>query len=155
GQKAICYFSGGSSQKGKDDYKDYVNAGVVTDVPTGWGNRVLNIKKLDKLKPLIKNRFKRALKYQCDGVEVDSLSSPKSNDPDNYTITDVKNFAIMVAETAHEVGISVGLKNCPSIAESLEPKFDFAVVESCAEFNECKYFKKFTQNNKAVFIVHY
>ncbi|OUM62884.1 glycoside hydrolase family 114 protein [Piromyces sp. E2] len=115
GQKAICYFCGGS----------------------------------------VGRRFVRALKYQCDGVEVDSFSSIISYDSKNFTVKDVENFAIMVAETAHEVGISVGLKNCSSLAEKLERYFDFAIVESCALYNECRYFKKFTQNNKAVFSVHY
>ncbi|OUM56503.1 carbohydrate-binding module family 18 protein, partial [Piromyces sp. E2] len=40
--------------------------------------------------------------------------------------------------------ISVGLKNVATISEKLQPYFDFAVVESCAE-----------SPNVSVFIVHY
>ncbi|OUM56257.1 carbohydrate-binding module family 18 protein [Piromyces sp. E2] len=157
GQKAICYFSGGTSQEKKDDFKDYEKAGVVIkSTKTSWGNYILDIKKLDKLKPLIKNRFKRALSYQCDGVEVDSLNAPYEHFKDKYTKDDTFNFAKMIAETAHEVGISVGLKNCPSLAGKLQTYFDFAVVESCAPYSdECQKFRAFTDKNKAVFIVHY
>ncbi|OUM56505.1 carbohydrate-binding module family 18 protein, partial [Piromyces sp. E2] len=98
--------------------------------------------------------FKRAYQYGCDAVEVDCI------DVYHYTkkITkdDVLVFAKWLAQTAHKENISIGLKNVATISEKLQPYFDFAVVESCAESpNVCNYYKAFTKNNKAVFIVHY
>jgi len=154
-QKVICYFSGGTMQKSRvSDYNDYVKAGVaMTDTESGWGNHYIDVRKLDKLKPLIGNRMKKAKQYGCDGVEVDSLGVythvKRISEDDCY------NFAKTVAEIGHNYGLAVGLKNVPKLAERLDDKFDFAVVESCAEFNECGYYTGFTHKNKAVFTVHY
>ncbi|OUM56292.1 glycoside hydrolase family 114 protein, partial [Piromyces sp. E2] len=155
GQKAICYFSGGTTD-GKTDKEDYENAGIIInddDITDGWGNKLLDVRKKDKLQPLIRKRFQRAVKYGCDAVEVDVLGV--HNHYKKFTKNDSLTFAKWVAETGHEENISVGLKNLPSLAEQLEEHFDFAVVESCANYNECRYFQAFTKNNKAVFIVHY
>ncbi|OUM59392.1 glycoside hydrolase family 114 protein [Piromyces sp. E2] len=126
GQKAVCYFSGGTTEKYRPDKKDYEKAGVIV-----------------------------AYKYGCDAVEVDCLDIHYSL-LKKYNENDVFTFAKWVAETGHEENISVGLKNVATISEKLQPYFDFAVVESCAESpNVCNYYKAFTNNNKAVFIVHY
>ncbi|OUM60957.1 glycoside hydrolase family 114 protein, partial [Piromyces sp. E2] len=133
GQKAVCYFSGGD----------------------GWGNKWLDVKQKSKLQPLIRKRFQRAYKYGCDAVEVDCLGIHRYH-PEKFTKDDTFTFGKWVAETAHEENISVGLKNVATISEKLEPYFDFAVVESCADdHNLCEHYTKFTKNNKAVFIVHY
>ncbi|OUM61200.1 carbohydrate-binding module family 18 protein [Piromyces sp. E2] len=155
GQKAICYFSGGTTD-GKTDKEDYENAGIIInddDITDGWGNKLLDIRKKDKLQPLIRKRFQRAVKYGCDAVEVDVLDV--HNHSKIFTKNDSLTFAKWVAETGHEENISVGLKNLPSLAKKLEPYFDFAVVESCANYNECHYFQAFTKKGKAVYTVHY
>ncbi|OUM56122.1 glycoside hydrolase family 114 protein, partial [Piromyces sp. E2] len=154
GQKAICYFSGGTTD-GKPDKDEFIKAGLVIKdgIEDGWGNSWLNIKNKEKLQPLIRKRFQRAYKYGCDAVEVDCLNIYEFRK--DFTKEDSFTFAKWIAETGHEENISVGLKNLPSLAERLEPYFDFAIVESCVEYNECKKFKSFTNNGKAVFIVQY
>ncbi|OUM60988.1 glycoside hydrolase family 114 protein, partial [Piromyces sp. E2] len=156
GQKVICYFSGGTMQKSrKIDYDDYVKAGVALPEVSAWGNHYIDIRKKDKLQPLIRNRMKRAKSYGCDGVKVDSIDSYR------YGVGGLKQsdsvvFDKWLAETAHDEDIAVGLKNAKSIAAELQPYFDFAVVESCAESaNVCNSFTPFTDHGKAVFTVHY
>jgi hypothetical protein len=39
--------------------------------------------------------------------------------------------------------------------KALEPRFDFAVVEQCFEFDECGKLRPFTQARKPVFEVEY
>jgi len=98
--------------------------------------------------------MQKAVRDGCDAVEVDCLDIHERRS--DYTKNDAKIFAKWVAETAQQVGISVGLKNLATLAPELEPYFDFAVVESCAEYVDiCKYFKVFTAHNKAVFTIHY
>jgi len=156
GQKVICYFSGGTMQKDRKwDYQAYKNAGVgIPGTESPWGNQYSDIRKKDKLQPLIRKRMQRARDLGCDGVEVDSLGVYGHNVA-GITKDDCYKFAKWVAETGHDVGISVGLKNIPALAPSLVDIFDFAVSESCAEYNECKHYTGFTQRNKAVFMVHY
>ncbi|OUM60984.1 glycoside hydrolase family 114 protein [Piromyces sp. E2] len=155
GQKVICYFSGGTIQNKKSDYPEYKKAGVELSEKSSWGNHYIDIRKKDKLQPLIRKRMVRARDYGCDAVEVDSLGLYVHHIRD-YTKEDTITFGKWLAETAHSVGISIGLKNVAGCSEALEQYFDFAVVESCADSrNVCDYYKKFTNNNKAVFMVHY
>jgi len=155
GQRVVCYFSGGTTEN-RDDKEEYEKAGIVLKGGNGdgWGNSWLDVKNKAKLQPLIRKRFKKAYSYGCDGVEVDCLGI--YNYRSEYTKEDSYNFAKWVAETGHEENISVGLKNLASLSPRLEPYFDFAIVESCASSkNACDYYKAFTNNNKAVFMVHY
>jgi len=139
----------------KADYQDYLKAGVQLSETSGWGNHYIDIRNKAKLQPLLRNRMKRALKYGCDGVEVDSLGLYIHHIRD-YTKEDTITFGKWLAETAHSVGISIGLKNVAGCAEALEPYFDFAVVESCAESpNVCALYDVFSKHGKAVFTVHY
>ncbi|OUM67853.1 glycoside hydrolase family 114 protein, partial [Piromyces sp. E2] len=156
GQKAVCYFSGGTTEynSSRPDIKDYKKAGIeIKGTNDGWGNYLLDVRNKKKLQPLIRKRFQRAVKYGCDAVEVDVLDV--HNHSNKFSKQDSFNFAKWVAETGHEENISVSLKNLPSLAKNLQPYFDFATVESCADYNECTYFKEFTKNKKAVFIVQY
>ncbi|OUM59467.1 carbohydrate-binding module family 18 protein, partial [Piromyces sp. E2] len=150
GQKAVCYFSGGRMQSSrKIDYNDFVKAGVAYK-----GTNYIDIRKKSQLQPLLRRRMERALHYGCDAVEVDNLGVFQY--VDEIKQEDTVTFAKWVAETAHDVGISIGLKNVALFVKDLEPYFDFAIVESCAEsVNVCNYYTEFTKNNKAVFIVHY
>ncbi|OUM57995.1 glycoside hydrolase family 114 protein, partial [Piromyces sp. E2] len=125
-QKVICYFAGGTTENNRPDIKDYKKSGLIIE----------------------------AYNYGCNAVEVDTLDVHNYL-PEKFNKQDTFEFAKWVAETGNEENISVGLKNIPSLAQKLQPYFDFAIVESCAEYNECKYFKEFTKNNKAVFSIQY
>ncbi|ORX58400.1 hypothetical protein BCR36DRAFT_276948 [Piromyces finnis] len=155
GQKVICYFSGGTTEY-RSDRTAYEKANIVLKSGSGdgWGNQWLDIRNKAKLQPLIRNRMKRAYSYGCDAVEVDCLGI--YNYRSDYTEEDSYVFAKWVAQTAHEENLSIGLKNVAGIAKRLEPYFDFAIVESCAASpNVCNIYKVFSDNNKAVFMVHY
>ena len=61
----------------------------------------------------------------------------------------------MIADLAHERGLSVGLKNdLPQISQLLA-HFDFAVNEECAQYDECAELTPFIKAGKAVFHVEY
>ncbi|OUM63713.1 carbohydrate-binding module family 18 protein [Piromyces sp. E2] len=145
-QKAICYFSAGTTDD-KPDKQKFVDAGLVikSGKDNGWEQK--------KLQPLLRDRFRRAYKYKCDAVEVDGLDIHEYHP--EFTKDDTLTFTKWLVETGHQENISVGLKNLPSLASKLEPYYDFAVVENCASNKECKYFNVFTKNKKAVFVVHY
>jgi len=156
GKKAICYFSGGTSQEEKSDFGDYKKAGVVMfDTRSSWGNYYINIRDRSHLEPLLRARMERARNAGCDAIEVDSLGLYNHNVKD-FTMEDSRVFGTWLGQLAHKVGISIGLKNVAGIAPALEPYFDFAVVESCADSNNvCDYYRSFTNKGKAVFMVHY
>jgi len=163
GKKVICYFSGGTLEGHRKDYNDYYNTpGLIPDKRgiTRWGEVWLDYRR-PEIRPLIKRRMKEAISKKCDAIEVDCLDgyhfeevTEKWKNP--LTKEDSYVFAKWLSQMAHNLGISIGLKNLAGTAARLVNDFDFAVVESCSDSpNLCARFKDFPKHNKAVFTIHY
>lgn len=157
GKKVICYFSGGTVEDWRDDYKEFEKvSGLIQNEYDDWpGEYWLDIRK-SGLRPILKKRMKVAIEKNCDGIEVDNLDGYSVN-KNHWDIkeSDVVDFAKWLGNTAHELGISIGLKNIPGLIGKLESYFDFAINESCIEHSECGLYKPFLNNNKAVFGITY
>jgi endo-alpha-1,4-polygalactosaminidase (GH114 family) len=162
GKKVICYFSGGTIEPHRDDKDAYYNTpNLVVEGKTRWDENWLNFRN-EAVYPLIRKRIQRAVKENCDALEIDclgafnheQLTTKYSGKP--YTKEDSFKFAKKLSKMAHEEGISIGLKNVATIAPQLVNDFDFAVVESCSmSKNVCALYKDFPKQGKAVFTIHY
>ena len=73
----------------------------------------------------------------------------------DLTATDQLEFNIWLAETAHERGLSIGLKNNIDQAPELVQYFDWTLNEECFQFEECETLQPFIDASKAVFNVEY
>jgi len=157
GKKVICYFSGGTVEEWRDDYNEFEKvSGLIQNEYDDWpGEYWLDIRK-SGLRPILKKRMKVAVEKNCDGIEVDNLDGYSVN-KNHWDLkeSDVVDFAKWLGNTAHELGISIGLKNVPGLIGKLESYFDFAINESCIEHSECGLYKPFLNNNKAVFGITY
>ncbi len=60
-----------------------------------------------------------------------------------------------LAGLAHRDGLAAGPKNDVAQARELEPSFDFALDESCAEHDQCRDLAPFVAAGKPVFDVEY
>ncbi|MFF3323913.1 endo alpha-1,4 polygalactosaminidase [Streptomyces sp. NPDC002889] len=154
GRKVICYINVGaweSFRPDRDDFPESVRGG-----PNGWeGERWLDIRQLDVLRPLMAKRFDMCRDRGFDAIEPDLLDG-HLNDT-GFPLTAVHQLAYnrMIARLAHDRGLSVGLKNdLPQVPE-LVREFDFAVNEECAEFDDCEALEPFVAAGKAVFHVEY
>jgi len=162
GKKVICYFSGGTIEKHRKDIAEFYKVeGLVRNKYEEWADENwLDIRK-EGLKPLLKNRMKEAVSKNCDGLEVDNLDGFQQSEVKSWssplTRTDTVNFAKWLGNTAHELGISIGLKNALFMIDEVDSYFDFAINESCAtlEHPECHLYKPFLNQGKAVFGVSY
>ena len=75
-----------------------------------------------------------------DAVEFDNLDSYTRFDDLPFGQAETLDYAATIAGLAHASGLAVGQKNTVELTreQSLEQVgFDFAVVEECAEFDEC------------------
>jgi len=162
GKKVICYFSGGTIESWRDDVKDYEAVdGLVRNTYSNWAKeKWLDFRK-SGIKPLIKKRMQIAVNNNCDALEVDNLDAYQSKDvkgvwSDPISEKDTVTFAKWLAKTAHELGITIGLKNIVGLIGDLIDDFDFALNESCDKYkNECKLYKDFVATGKAVFGITY
>ncbi|MFD5421247.1 endo alpha-1,4 polygalactosaminidase [Streptomyces sp. NPDC127069] len=154
GRKVICYVNVGAWEDFRPD-KDAFPTGLFGK-PNGWkGERWLDIRRTDQLRPLMERRFDMCRDKGFDAVEPDLVEGYGNDTGFPLTAEHQLAYNRMIAEIAHARGLSVGLKNDLPQIPQLEGAFDFAVNEECAQFGECAALSPFIKAGKAVFHVEY
>jgi hypothetical protein len=156
GKKVICYFSAGSSEDWRPDYKDFPeeDKGPCYD---GWaGERWLNIKS-DGVFDVMKKRIDLAAEKGCDGIDPDNVDGWENEDIHfNLTKKDSVDYFKRMADYAHGLRLAVGLKNAQDMLDDVLGDAEFAVNESCSQFgDDCQPYTKFFAQGKPVFHVEY
>jgi len=160
GKKVICYFSAGTIEDFRDDFKQYKKVkGLVQNEYDDWPGEYWLDFRVEGIKPLIKNRMKTAISKKCDAIEVDNLDGYQMDEVRRWkkplTRQDTITFAKWLGSTAHSLGISIGLKNVSGIIGEVGKYYDFAINEECINHDECYLYNNFLKSGKAVFGVTY
>lgn len=154
GRKVICYVNVGAWENFRPDKDAFPRS--VLGKPNGWaGERWLDIRRLDVLRPLMERRFDMCRDKGFDAVEPDLVEGYGSDTGFPLTARDQLAYNRMIADIAHERGLAVGLKNDLDQIPALVDDFDFAVNEQCAQYEECDTLTPFIDAGKAVFHVEY
>ncbi|GAA6133607.1 endo alpha-1,4 polygalactosaminidase [Oceaniserpentilla sp. 4NH20-0058] len=154
GRKVICYFSAGSYEHWRIDESQFPQEALGNNLD-GWeGERWLDIR-LSSVHEIMEARIEYAAEKQCDGVEPDNMDAYQNNSGFNLSANDQLAFNRFIANTAHEYGLSVGLKNDLDQIEELVDYYDFAVNEQCFEYDECDALIPFIDAGKPVFNAEY
>jgi hypothetical protein len=151
----MCYFSAGSHEDWRPD-ADKIPRETLGKPMEGWeGETWLDIRQIDALKPVMESRLDLALAKGCDGVDPDNVNGYENDTGFPLTYDDQIAFNIFLANTAHERGLLIGLKNDLGQIEDLLPYFDWMINEECFSFNECDLLLPFTKMGKPVFVIEY
>jgi hypothetical protein len=158
GKIVVCYFSAGSSENWRVDYKNF--SGLEGHTLDGWnGEKWLNIKDIkktnSKLKAAMNWRFDFAVSKGCGAIEADNVDGYTNNNGLSLTASDQLAYNTFLAEAAHSRGLKIGLKNDGDQVSKLVDHFDFAIVEQCYQYEECDNFLPFVKQDKPVFICEY
>jgi hypothetical protein len=169
GKIVVCYFSAGTYEAWRPDWAIYFDF-LETDVSyegseppfagklNKWDERWLDIRELDLLQPIMTARMELAASKGCDAVEPDNVDAYQNGDETGIPLTtdDQLVYNKWIADTAHGLGLAVGLKNDLDQLADLVNDFDFAVNEQCFQYDECDaYTDTFVAADKAVFGVEY
>lgn len=150
----ICYFSAGSLEEWREDIGT-VDAALI-GLGNGWpGEYWLDIRQPQKLAGLMLGRLDLAVAKGCDGVEPDNVDAFENHSGFDITAEQQASYNRWLADQAHQRGLSIGLKNDLQQIAELEPWFDWALNESCFEYDECHLLLPFIRAGKAVFGVDY
>ncbi len=168
---AICYIDVGAYEDYRSDKQKFAdaqnklrqqtndpNAKLWGNPDIGWpGSFWLDVRQIELLKPIMEARISQWCKDKgFDAVEPDE-TEVWSNDP-GFPITKEQShtYTKMIADLAHQYGLSVGLKGNNGEAATLEPFHDWALSEQCFEYDECQNFvDSFVKKGKAVFVIEY
>ena len=155
GRVVVCYFSAGSWENWRSDAGDFP-AAVKGSKLDGWaGERWLDVRRLDLLGPIMKDRLDLAARKGCDGVEPDNVDGYTNGTGFPLKGADQLAYNRWLARRAHERGLSVGLKNDLDQIPQLVGRFDWALDEQCFQYRECDTLTPFVIAGKAVFGVEY
>ena len=164
----ICYFSAGSWENGRPDMGG-LRSGIDYKNPLKGGNeggqwkangqpeRWVNIDS-PAVRSVMVGRLVDAKERGCDAVEPDNLDGDLSQDNASgfeKSPSQVLAYYRFLADEAHKLGLSIGLKNADDLASTASSIFDFVIIEECLQNNECHKYRPFLQKGKAVLIAEY
>jgi hypothetical protein len=156
----VCYVETGSWENYRPDASAYP-ASVLGNTLNGFPNeKLVDIRQVGILTPIIAARFDLAKSKGCDGIEpdLDDTYNGYTTGFGTLTMQDQLTFNKAVADLAHARGLSIGLKNGASggVFEQAMVQFtDWALNEECNSFGECGGYNVYIAANKAVFQVEY
>jgi hypothetical protein len=154
GAKAICYVDFGTWENWRSDAASFPAS--VKGKSNGWpGEQWLDIRQLTILSPILGARLDICKAKGFDAVEPDNIDGYSNSTGFPLTYQDQITFNQWIATAAHSRGLSVGLKNDVDQAMDLEPSFDWALDEQCAQYSECPTLSPFVNAGKTVFEVEY
>lgn len=158
GGRAVCYVSAGSWEDWRPDASQYPSS--VLGRNNGWpGERWVDIRQLGVLGPILAARADKCVQAGFDAIEWDNVDGYQNKTGFRLTANDQLAFNAWLANTAHQKGLSVALKNDMGQLAALKPYFDFAINEQCFQYRECNYpapgLPDWTASGKAVFNVEY
>jgi len=168
GKKVICYFSAGSSEDWRPDYKQFQKNEMgqrVSKDDAGssfWeGEKWLNIKnsnpnsnQLPNVWKIMQSRIKLAYEKGCNAIDPDNTDAYDNKNGLGLTSKDAVQYVRFMAKEAARYNMSTGLKNSGSILGQVQDVIQFAVNEECAAMNECTEYKTFLRS-KPVFHIEY
>jgi hypothetical protein len=101
-------------------------------------------------------RLKEAKLIGVDAIEFDDVDAYQSHTGLSISAGAQLKYNADLANLAHRLGFSVGLKNDREQAATLQPYFDFGIEEQCWQYQECGAVQAWpSKYGKAVFDVEY
>jgi hypothetical protein len=155
GRKVICYLDVGSWESYRPDADRFPESVLGRAYERYPDERWLDVRRVDLLAPILRQRFDLCRRKGFDAVEPDNIAGFENKTGFPLTAADQLRFNRWVAREVHRRGMSVALKNDPGQVEQLVRRFDFAVVEECFAYDECGAFSPFVAAGKAVFVAEY
>jgi hypothetical protein len=155
--KVICYVDVGGAEPGRPDYSSFPDS-VKCNKMSGWNEYWLDIRQISVLEPIMKARFQMCKDKGFDAIEpdvIDVYANSNGCPSPSITAQDQINYNTKLAEWAHALGLSIGLKGDIDQVVTLQPYFDWTLNEECYQYSECGNLASFKNANKAVFEVEY
>jgi hypothetical protein len=131
GRKVIGYISVGSMENWRPDAGQFPEEVLGKDYE-GWpGEKWLDIRRIDRLGPIMLTRLDLIKAKGFDAVEPDNLQVHDNETGFPITYADQLAYSRWLADEAHARGLAIGLKNAADMVADSLAFFDFAITEDC------------------------
>ncbi|KAF2403538.1 hypothetical protein EJ06DRAFT_282217 [Trichodelitschia bisporula] len=146
GKKVICYFSAGTSEDWRPDFKRFRTSEMGAPLPMWPGEKWLDVRSRNVMN-IMKDRIKLASRRGCDGIDPDNMDGYDNEKGGGFTRQLSKLDAIVylrkLAREARRYNMAIGLKNAQAILKQVDNEIQFAVNEECVQMEECEDYKSF------------
>jgi len=155
GAKVICYISVGSRENWRPDANQFPPEVIGKDYE-GWaGEKWLDIRRIDLLAPIMRARLDMCAAKGFDGVEPDNMEVYTNDTGFPLTYEDQLQYALWLAEEAHQRGLAIGQKNAPDQTVDLVDIYDFAITEDAFHYRWAAEMTPYIEAGKPVFAAEY
>jgi len=155
GVHTICAINAGAWENWRPDSGAF-DLRLVGSNDAGWqGERYLDIRAQDALRPILARRLDLCMSKGFDAVAFDDTDAYAHRSGFPLTAKDQLVFDRWLAYQAHERGLAAGLRNTLELIPELVGNFDFAISESCFSTNSCDALSAFRKAGKNVYVIEY
>lgn len=155
GRKVICYLSAGSWEDWRPDADKFPEEVIGKDYEGWQGEKWLDIRRIDLLAPIMRERLDLCKAKGFDGVEPDNIDIHLNDTGFPLTYADQFAYAKWLADEAHARGLAIGIKNAPEIIIDALACFDFAITEDAFYQGWAEETLPLIKADKAVFAAEY
>lgn len=153
-KKVICYFSAGSYEPGRPDSDQFTATDKGKEL-VGWPGEYWLQTASSNVRHIMTSRLQLAKSKGCDGVDPDNVDGYDNENGLGLTTLSAVDYLGFLADTAHGLNLSIGLKNGGAIVDNVVEVMQWEVNEQCEQYNECPLFQPFIDANKPVFQIEY
>jgi len=155
GVYTICYISVGTLENYRDDRRAFPRT-VVGRVYGDWPDeRFLDVRQLDVLLPLMRERFLRCKDMGFAAIEPDNMDVYDNESGFRLSRRDGVRYIKALADMAHGMGLGIGQKNVPEITRQLIGDMDFVITEDCFSDGWCGDVSAYIRAGKPVLAAEY
>jgi hypothetical protein len=155
GVRTICVVNAGAWENWRPDSHAYDQRAVGGN-RAGWqGDRWLDIRAADSIRPILAKRLDLCQSKGFDGVAFDKVDGYAHRTGFPLTAKDQLAFNRWLAAEAHARGLAAGLVNTLELVPELVEEFDFAITDSCFDDQNCERLLPFREAGKLVFAVEF
>ena len=155
GVRTICVVNAGAWENWRPDSHSYDQRMVGSD-RAGWrGDRWLDIRAADVIRPILGKRLDLCESKGFDGVAFDKVDGYAHHTGFPLSARDQLAFNRWLAAEAHDRGLAAGLVDTLELVPELVAEFDFAIAESCFTEQTCERLLPFREAGKPVFAVEF
>lgn len=151
----IAYFSAGTWENWRPDANNFPASVRGRNLDDWPGEKWLDIRQLDVLRPIMQNRVAVAKSKGAQAVEWDNLDLFNQNSGFQINQTQTKNYLQMLADITHEAGLAAIFKNTPELSSWAVNIFDGVIVEEAYRYKEVTSYSAWYRSDKPMWAVEY
>ena len=155
GTYTICYVSVGTVEKYRDDANVFPASAVGRTYGDWPDEKFLDIRRLDVLLPIMRDRFQRCKDMGFDAIEPDNMDVYDNNSGFGLNSSHGLNYIKALADMAHGMGLEIGQKNVSDLTPRLVNVMDFVITESCYQDGWCDEVSVYARHGKPIFDAEY